>query len=424
MSARAGIVVTGTEVLTGRVTDRNGPWLAEQLRRLGVDVGQVVVVGDRPLDLAAALRFLAETGADLIITSGGLGPTADDLTAQLVGEVQGRAPELDPELEGRITEIVARLSRNRGWRMDPVATAAGTRKQAMVPTGAEVLEPVGTAPGLVVPVAPGSSGPPVLVLPGPPGELQGMWSAALASPLVRAALAGATELRQETVRLWGTPESELAATLRELEGTLDGLEITTCLRGGELEVVTRFGPDHQDTYDAFVAAVHDAHGRTVFSTDGAEVDELLATALDARGWTIATAESCTAGMLVARLTDPAGSSVRVLGGVASYSNSVKSAALGVPAALIDTLGAVSAEVAVAMASGVRERLGSDVGVGITGIAGPGGGTAEKPVGLVHVCVQSPERSISRELHVPGGRADVRERTVRVVMQLLLELVRP
>lgn len=423
MSARAGIVVTGTEVLTGRVTDRNGPWLAEQLRRLGVDVGQVVVVGDRPLDLATALRFLADTGADLIITSGGLGPTADDLTAQLVGEVQGRVPELDTELEGRITEIVTRLSRNRGWRMDPAATAAGTRKQAMVPAGAEVLEPVGTAPGLVVPVAQGS-GPPVLVLPGPPGELQGMWSAALTSPLVRAALAGATELRQETVRLWGTPESELAATLRELEGTLHGLEITTCLRGGELEVVTRFGPEHQDTYDAFVAAVQDAHGRTVFSTDGAEVDELLARALDARGWTIATAESCTAGMLVARLTDPAGSSVRVLGGVASYSNSAKTAALGVPAALIDTVGAVSAEVAVAMASGVRERLGSDVGVGITGIAGPGGGTVEKPVGLVHVCVQSPERSIARELHVPGGRADVRERTVRVVLQLLLELVRP
>ena len=424
MVARAGIVVTGTEVLTGRVTDRNGPWLAEQLLRLGVDVGQVVVVGDRPIDLAAALRFLADTGADLIITTGGLGPTADDLTAQLVGEVQGRAPELDPELAGRIAEIVTRLSRNRGWRMDPASTAAGTRKQAMVPAGAEVLEPVGTAPGLVVPVAEDRSGPPVLVLPGPPGELQGMWPAALKSPLVLAALAGATELRQETVRLWGTPESELAATLRNLEGTLDGLEITTCLRGGELEVVTRFGPEHQDVYDAFVAAVHDAHGRTVFSTDGAEVDELLARALDARGWTIATAESCTAGMLVARLTDPAGSSVRVLGGVASYSNSVKTSALGVPAALIDTVGAVSAEVAVAMASGVRDRLGSDVGVGITGIAGPGGGTVEKPVGLVHVCVQSPERSISRELHVPGGRADVRERTVRVVLQLLLELVRP
>ncbi|UZJ23907.1 competence/damage-inducible protein A [Rhodococcus antarcticus] len=424
MVARAGIVVTGTEVLTGRVPDRNGPWLAEALRRLGVDVGHVVVVGDRPDDLSAALRFLADTGADLVITTGGLGPTADDLTAQLVGQVQGRAPELDVALEGRITEIVARLSRDRGWRMDPGATAAGTRKQAVVPAGAEVIEPVGTAPGLVVPVADGRTGPPVLVLPGPPGELRGMWPAALESPRVRAALAGATELRQRTVRLWGTPESELAATLRGLEGTLDGLEITTCLRGGELEVVTRFGPEHQAGYDALVAAVHGAHGSTVFSTDGAEVDELLARALDTRGWTIATAESCTAGMLVARLTDPAGSSVRVLGGIASYSNGVKTAALGVPAELIDALGAVSAEVAVAMASGVRERLGADVGVGITGIAGPGGGSADKPVGLVHVCVQSPLRSVSRELHVPGGRADVRERTVRVVLQLLLELVAP
>lgn len=421
MSARAGIVVTGTEVLTGRVTDRNGPWLAEQLRRLGVDVGLVVVVGDRPDDLRSALEFLAATGADLIITSGGLGPTADDLTAELVGEVQGRASELDSALEGRITAIIERFSARRGWRMDPEATAAGTRKQALVPMGAEVLEPVGTAPGLVVPVAEGRSGPPVVVLPGPPGELQGMWPAVVASPSVLAALARVEELRQETVRLWGTPESELAATMRTLEGRVDGLEITTCLRSGELEVVTRFGPEHQQTYDAFVAAVRDAHGDTVFSTDGSSVDELVAAALDARGWTVATAESCTAGMLVARLTDPAGSSVRVLGGVASYADEVKTVALGVPAELIASVGAVSAEVALAMAAGVRERLGSDLGVGITGVAGPGGGTPDKPVGLVHACVQTPDGTRSRELHVPGSRADVRERTVRICLQLVLEM---
>lgn len=417
MSARADVVVTGTEVLTGRVVDRNGTWLAEQLRRAGVDVGRIVVVGDRPDDLAAACEFLARD-SDLVITTGGLGPTADDLTVEVVARVQGREPVLDEALAERIAAVVARLSRGRGWRLDPESTATATRKQAMVPAGAEVLEPVGTAPGLVVPTAQGRSGPPVLVLPGPPSELQGMWDAALASPLVRQALAGAVELRQRTVRLWGVPESELAATLRGVDQV--GLEVTTCLRGGELEVVTRFEPQHQDGYDAMVDAVRSAH--PVFS-EGPEVDELLAAALDERGWRIATAESCTAGMVVARLTDPPGSSVRVLGGVASYSDEVKTVALGVPAELIADVGAVSAEVAVAMASGVRERFGAQVGVGITGIAGPGGGTEGKPVGLVHVCVQSPQRSVSRELHVPGGRADVRERTVRIVFQLLLELVR-
>src|SRR6478672_1470752 len=151
MGTRAGVVVTGTEVLTGRVTDRNGPWLAEQLRRLGVDVGHVIVVGDRPEDMRAALTFLAGTGVALVLTSGGLGPTADDLTAEIVGEFQGRPSSLDPELERHIGDIVARFSAGRGWELDPEATAAGSRKQALVPDGATVIAPVGTAPGLIVP---------------------------------------------------------------------------------------------------------------------------------------------------------------------------------------------------------------------------------------------------------------------------------
>jgi molybdenum cofactor synthesis domain-containing protein len=242
VGTRAGIVVTGTEVLTGRVTDRNGPWLAEELRQLGVDVGHVVVVGDRPEDLHAALAFLAGTGVALVVTSGGLGPTADDLTAEVVGTFQGRPAAVDPALEQRIGAIVERLMARRGWRADPEATAAGVRKQAQVPEGATVLEPVGTAPGLVVPPAEGRSGPVVLVLPGPPSELRGMWPAAVAAELTQRALAGRSELRQETVRLWGTLESQLAATLREHDAELAGLEITTCLREGELEIVTRFAP--------------------------------------------------------------------------------------------------------------------------------------------------------------------------------------
>ena len=243
MTARAGIVVTGTEVLTGRVTDRNGPWLAEQLRRLGVDVGHVVLVGDRPEDMRGALDFLAGTGVALVITSGGLGPTADDLTAEVVGRFHGRASAVDPVLEQRIAAIVERLMARRGWRADPEATAAGVRKQALVPSGATVLDPVGTAPGLVVPPLEGRAGPTVLVLPGPPAELQGMWAAAVATEPVRRVLAGAAELRQETVRLWGTLEAQLAVVLRDHDAELAGLEVTTCMRDGELEIVTRFAPD-------------------------------------------------------------------------------------------------------------------------------------------------------------------------------------
>lgn len=421
MAVRAGIVVTGTEVLTGRITDRNGPWLAEQLRLLGVDVGHVVVVGDRPGDLRATLRFLAGTGADLLITTGGLGPTADDLTAEVVAEHQGRPSAVDPDLERRIAEIVARLSARRGWRADPEATAVGVRKQALVPAGATVLEPIGTAPGLVVPPAEGRDGPPVVVLPGPPPELQGMWPAALAAEPVRRALAARTELRQETVRLWGTLEAQLAATLRDGEEDLAGLEVTTCMREGELEVVTRFAPEAQPAYDRLTALLSDRHRDTVFST-GPTLDDIVATAFVERGITVATGESCTGGLLAGRLTARAGSSAWVLGGVVSYANSAKEQLLGVPAEMLAEHGAVSPEVGRALADGARDRFGADVGVGITGVAGPGGGTAEKPVGTVHICVVGPDAVLTRALRLPGSRRAVRDRSVTMAMHLLRELL--
>jgi competence/damage-inducible protein CinA-like protein len=421
VTPRAGIVVTGTEVLTGRVVDRNGPWLAEQLRLLGVDVGHVVVVGDRPEDLSAALAFLTGTGVTLVITSGGLGPTADDLTAEVVGAFQGRSSSLDPELERRIGAIVERLSARRGWRVDPEAAAAGVRKQALVPDGATVLEPVGTAPGLVVPPAEGRTGPTVLVLPGPPTELQGMWDAAVAAGPTQRAIAGRSELRQETVRLWGTLESQLAATMREHEAELAGLEITTCLRDGELEIVTRFDPAAQPAYDRFGELLAGTYGDTIFST-GPTLDELVAQGFADRGLTVATAESCTGGLLAARLTAVPGSSGWVLGGVTAYANSAKEQLLDVPAAVLEEHGAVSPEVAAALAEGARARFGADVGIGITGVAGPGGGTAEKPVGTVHVCVVGPDGSAARALRLPGSRAAVRERSVTMAMHLLRALL--
>jgi competence/damage-inducible protein CinA-like protein len=421
VSTRAGIVVTGTEVLTGRVADRNGPWLAEQLRLLGVDVGHVVVVGDRPDDLRSALEFLAGTGVSLAITSGGLGPTADDLTAEVVGAFQGRPSAVDPALEQRIAAAVERLMARRGWRADPEATAAGVRKQALVPDGATVLEPVGTAPGLVVPPAEGRTGPTVLVLPGPPAELQGMWPAAVDVEPVRRALGERAELRQETARLWGTLEAQLAVTLREHDAELDGLEITTCLREGELEIVTRFAPPAQAAYDRFAAVLADEYRETLFST-GPTLDELVAEGFAARGLTVATAESCTGGLLAARLTARPGSSGWVLGGVTAYANSAKEQLLGVPAEVLGEHGAVSPEVAVALAEGARARFGADVGVGITGVAGPGGGTPDKPLGTVHLCVVGPDGAQSRALRLPGSRDAVRERSVTRAMHLLRVLL--
>jgi nicotinamide-nucleotide amidase len=421
VSARAGIVVTGTEVLTGRVTDRNGPWLAEQLRQLGVDVGHVVLVGDRPEDMRGALAFLAGTGVTLVITSGGLGPTADDLTAEVVGEFQGRPSAVDPALEQRIAAIVERLMSRRGWRTDPSATAAGVRKQAQVPDGAMVLEPVGTAPGLVVPPAEGRDGPTVLVLPGPPSELQGIWPAAIAAEPVRRALAGRTELRQDTVRLWGTLEAQLAVVLRDHDAELSGLEVTTCMREGELEIVTRYAPEAQPAYDRLGALLARTFESTLFST-GPTLDEIVAAGFVARGLTVATAESCTGGLLVARLTERPGSSAWVLGGVTAYANSAKEQLLGVPADVLAEHGAVSPEVAVALAEGARARFGADVGVGITGVAGPGGGTADKPVGTVHLCVAGPEGLELRALRLPGSRSAVRERSVTMAMHLLRVLL--
>jgi nicotinamide-nucleotide amidase len=421
VGTRAGIVVTGTEVLTGRVADRNGPWLAEEFRRLGVDVGSVVVVGDRPDDLRGALEFLAGAGNDLLVTTGGLGPTADDLTAGLVGDWQGRPSALDAALEQRIADRVERLMARRGWGADAADVAAGVRKQALVPDGATVLEPVGTAPGLVVPPAAGRTTPPVLVLPGPPSELRGMWPAALEAPAVRGVLAGAGELRQETVRLWGTLEAQLAAFLRVHDAALRGLEITTCLRDGELEIVSRFAPEAQESYDRLLVLLQAEYARTLFST-GPSVDELVAAALVREGLTIATAESCTGGLLAGRLTARAGSSAYVLGGIASYANSAKERLVGVDPGLLATVGAVSPEVAAALADGARARFGADVGVGITGIAGPGGGTADKPVGTVHLCAAGPAGQVARAVVLPGSRTAVRERSVTLALHMVRQLL--
>ncbi len=419
---RAGIVVTGTEVITGRISDSNGPWVSERLAELGVEVAHIMVVADRPGDLMATLRFLADEGMDLIVTTGGLGPTADDLTAEVVARFAGRELVLDEAMMEKIAEILRAFARRRSFNLDEEALIEANRKQAMVPEGALAIDPVGTAPGLVVPAGERV----VVVLPGPPRELQPMWSVATATAPVREILDRATALHGYTMRMFGVPESEIAKSLRELEREdgveVGAVEITTCLRRGEIEIDIRF----RDEQAAVAAAVRDGlagrHPRETFSLDGETVDEQVAQLL--AGHRIGLAESCSGGLLAARLTDRPGSSAYVAGSVVAYSNEAKAELLGVDPDLIAAKGAVSPEVAEAMAIGALARFEADVAVSITGIAGPDGGSDEKPVGYVCFNARLADgTAIARDPVIPGNRSDVRERSALVGMHLLRTLLR-
>jgi nicotinamide-nucleotide amidase len=417
---RAGILVTGTEVITARISDRNGPWVSERLAALGVEVAHILVVGDRPDDLEAGLRFMAAEGCSLIVTSGGLGPTADDLTAEVVARFAGLERELDEGMEERIARIIAGFARR--MRFDPDALRAANRKQAMIPRGAEVIDPAGTAPGLVVTV---EDGPTVIVLPGPPRELHEMWPTAIATEGARRVLERADPYVNQTVRMFGIPESSIAQSLREIEADTDlaALEITTCLRRGELEIEIRHRAGADAEREALVAGLLERHGRFTFSTDGSTIDEQVA-ALLLDGRRIGLGESCTAGLLAARIANPPGASRYLAGGVVAYSNEAKVALLGVPAELIERHGAVSPEVAEAMADGAIDRFEANLGVGITGIAGPEGGTEEKPVGYVCVCVKAADGStLARDPVIPGDRTDVRDRSCTLALHLVRRLLR-
>jgi competence/damage-inducible protein CinA-like protein len=419
MRVRAGIVVTGTEVLSGKITDRNGPWLADRLFELGIDLAHITICGDRPEDMEAQLRFLADQGVQLIITSGGLGPTADDLTGEVVAKFQGRPLELDSDMEAKIARILEPLMK-RFQHLDRDAVLESNRKQALVPRGAIPIDPAGTAPGLVVPPAEGRDGPTVVVMPGPPRELQAMWPVAVATDAFQAAVAGRPTYEERMLRLFGIPESEIAETLRVAErqiGGFSGVEITTCLRRGEVEVSARFEPSAEPAWDGIEELIADRHSYALFSRDGSTIDEQVAGLLE--GHWVATAESCTGGLLCARLTERPGASAYVAGGVVSYSNEAKAELLGVDPALIEQHGAVSPEVAEAMAEGALARFGADLAVSITGVAGPGGGTEQKPVGYVCWCVKGPNgETLSRDTTLPGDRADIRDRSTSVAMHLL------
>lgn len=415
---RAGIVVTGTEVLTGTIIDRNGPWVSERLAEAGVEVAHIMIVADRRDDLEAALRFMAAEELDLIVTSGGLGPTADDLTAEVVAKFAGRELELDISMEKKIAAIIRGFARR--LRLDEDAVRRANRKQAMVPKGAIALDPIGTAPGLVVPAGERV----VVVLPGPPRELQPMWPAALATEPVRGILDRATALRGYTLRMFGIPESEIARSLREMQeaGTdLDAVEITTCLRRGEIEIDVRYRDDAVAVAERVRDEIAERHPENLFSLDGETIDSQVAKLLAGRR--LGLAESCSGGLLASRISAVPGASEYFAGSAVTYSNEAKSELLGVDAGLIEAHGAVSPEVAEAMSLGALERFGADVTVSITGIAGPGGGTEEKPVGYVCFHARTADgETMARAPVIPGNRDDIRERSALVGMHMLRVLL--
>jgi nicotinamide-nucleotide amidase len=398
---RAAIVVTGSELVRGDRTDRNGPFFAGEVLRLGLEPVRIMIVGDDPRELHAALRTGFE--ADLCLVSGGLGPTHDDRTVELVAATAGRELVLDAGLHEEI-EAVSRSIAERLRR--PYADfEPGVRKQATLPAGAISLGLAGTAPGFVL----DAGHTVVVVLPGPPAELRRLWPHARETEPVRRVLAGARPPGRRVLRFYGASESAVAKALADAGGDGNGVEATICARDFEIHVDLLVEAGAEARADELERALVDPLGDYLFTRDERGVEELVLDLCRARGWTLATAESCTGGLVAARLTSVPGSSEVFHGSVVAYADDVKKSELGVPAAVLAEHGAVSAETAAAMAVGVTKALGVDVGIADTGIAGPGGGTPEKPVGLVHLHVATPDAEAGREFSFPGDRESIRTR---------------
>jgi nicotinamide-nucleotide amidase len=405
---RAVVVVTGSELVRGDRRDANGPFAAAALVRLGFDLGRIVLVGDREEELADAIAEGLE--ADVCVCSGGLGPTHDDRTIELLARLTGRALRVDDTLEREIEAVSRSFAERLGRPYHDFAP--GVRKQASVPESSVVLGLAGTAPGVLVEHGAGKV---AIALPGPPLEFQRLWPRAVATAELRRVLDRVRPRTHRVLRFFGPSESSVARTLAEAGGEGDGLEVTVCARDFEIHVDLFAEEGAAARREAVERALLDAHGDHLFAEDERSVEEMILTLARARGMTISTAESCTGGMVGARLTSVAGSSEAYPGGVIAYSNEVKEAQLGVSRELLEAHGAVSAESAAAMAAGVRRALGTDLGAAVTGVAGPGGGTPEKPVGLVFIHVEANGDREAVRLELPGDRERIRARATAWVL---------
>lgn len=410
MTARAVVIVTGSELVRGDRRDANGPFLAAELSRLGLEPSRWIVVGDRREELTAALA--EGLGADLCVVSGGLGPTHDDRTVEALATASGRELAVDGRLEAEI-EAFSRAAAERLSR--PYADfAPGVTKQASLPEGASVLGLAGTAPAFLLE----HDACVVVVLPGPPSELRRLWPRALEHPAVRALAARVERPERRVLRFFGPSESAVARVLEEAGGEGEGVEATVCARDYEIHIDLLVSAGSEARAEVLEGALRGVFREELFATDERPVEELVLQGCRERGFTLATAESATGGLVGARLTAIAGASDVYLGGAIAYSNEAKRSELDVPAEVLSAHGAVSAETAAAMASGARRRYDGDVALSVTGIAGPGGATPEKPVGLVFMAVESPHGSSAMKIVLPGDRDSVRARATALALHLV------
>jgi len=393
---RAEIIAIGSELLTPYRLDTNSLFLTDGLNQVGIRVVHKAVVGDSLDDMRASFRQALDR-ADLVVACGGLGPTDDDRTREAVADLLSRKLELNEGVLRHIQELFRRFGR---------VMPEINRRQAMVPEGATVIpNPRGSAPGLWIE----TSGHIVILLPGVPSELRAMFDQEVRPRLTR--LGHDERLFTRDLRITGLPESEVEQRVSPLYALYPDTETTILASPPGIQlhprVWSRDPAQANQILDEMVKRMALALGEHLYSTEGEAMEEVVARALTENRATIAVAESCTGGLLAERLTNIPGSSIYFLGGVVCYSNELKSALVDVPAELIESKGAVSPEVALALADGIRKRTGATIGVGVTGIAGPGGGTPEKPVGLVHIGIADERGPRERRFQFPGDRERIR-----------------
>jgi len=413
----ACIIAVGSEMLTPFRVDTNSLFLTEHLNAIGIDVRMKVVVGDDVTELTWLLRGALEW-ADVIVLTGGLGPTEDDVTRDAVARVLNVSMSENEAVVSRIRERFAK----RGITMPEI-----NRRQGMVPDGATLLEnPNGTAPGLWL--EHGRTA--IVLLPGPPREMKPMFESVIRDRL--AARAGGRGLFRRVIKITGRTESDVDATVQPIYGRWQSQDVpisTTILAVlGQIELhLTASARDRASAdraLDAAVAELQTALGEAIYSVNGLGLEAVVGELLRERKLTIATAESCSGGLLSSRLTDIPGSSAYMQQGVVCYTNESKTQWLGVPATLIEEHGAVSEPVAKAMAAGIRAKTSAQVGVGITGIAGPGGGTPEKPVGTVAIAVSALDEERVRTFQFFGGRDLVKFQSSQAALNMLRLMLAP
>jgi nicotinamide-nucleotide amidase len=409
---RAAVVLSGNELLDGRTRDTNGPFLSADLSDRGVKVVSMLTVADDRQRLTDALRFSLAAEPDLLVVGGGLGTTHDDLTAACLAEALGVGVEEHPGALAMLEERVRVVASRRHLGFAEVLSLA--RRQALLPAGSTPVPRAGVAPGISA--RKGSTR--IYAFPGVPFEFEAMWLG-VAEALEAEGLFPDVVVR--VVRIFGVGELQVGPILETVPR--DRLETGINVGDGEVTVRLRYSREDQlaQVQAAAVVAALEA-GAPVYSSDGRTVDDLVADTLRARGARIAVAESCTGGLLGARISSRAGSSGYFAGGVISYADEVKMALLGVPPEMLAQYGAVSGEVAGAMAEGACAAVGADYALAVTGVAGPGGGTPEKPVGLVYTGCAGPGDTVVVRGHFPGDRAAVREYSVTSALHLLLRVL--